>query len=208
MLARTVWSWIWIPGLFLWVAFSIAADSIRVECTENAHCGTGNTCPDSTNACVCADHEVFLPREYRCGANADLISNWADWVGLGTGIASLFSFVLVITLGNPKDEHEVPEQAEDATFTDIAVTLTSLGLIVLGVFLWIAAVYWVPTHARMGMSISAILSCILALILFFYFPVSKEEEGVTKHNTKKSDDVLGGGDLETPTRPRRRREVY
>lgn len=198
MSTRAVWSWIWIPGLFLWVAFSITADSIRVECTENAHCGVGNTCPDSTNACVCADHEVLLPRAYRCGANADLISNWADWVGLGTGVASLFSFIMVITLG--KEEEEDHEDKETATFTDIALTLTSLGLIILGAFLWIASIFWVPAHVRMGMSISAIISCILALILFFYFPKSYADDDTTTHHTKKTD----GGDAEAPrSYPRR-----
>lgn len=192
MQVRSCWSWVWIPGLFLWVAFTITADSIRVECTENVHCGTGNTCPDNTNACVCADHEVFRPREYRCGANADLISNWADWVGLGTGIASLFTFIFLITLGTPKEEEEEKDEVEEATFTDIAVTLTALGLITLSAMLWISAVFWVPAHAKLGMSVSAIISFVLALTVFFYFPKSGDNAFLTKPNSKKSD-----GDFDT-----------
>jgi hypothetical protein len=172
----------WIGSLLAWVSLAVVADIIRVECTSSEHCGSGNEC--SNRVCVCADQEEFLKRAYRCGDNGYLISNWADWVGLGTGIVSFISFMVLVYRYAPPRETDV-EPHEVLESRDLLVFTTTIVLIALGIILIVASCYWIPQHAKFWISSVALLSFASAFFVLFFVPPLSEEEDAKRGKSRR-----------------------
>lgn len=178
---RDVWWWgaAWIPLALGWVVCVFVADGTRVECvTGSDDCGTVGNC--TASVCMCPEPTDILPREYRCGDNADFVVNVADVVGICLGVGSLAVLFVTTCVVRKReeavrkkedDDDEEEEDTDETTRTyDLFTLFLSLTLLVLGVVLLSVSVWVIDPNsvAKPIMSVFVFVSFVCAVLAFLY----------------------------------------